>query len=286
MNTKDKRSLWSNSTQTQYFLIPDDEALPTGNFILCSLKGDKKNVDSTAITSFEITESEAKAYLQAEMNQALEEAKNAFSNFMAFSTQSSQEIPSNSTPSLEQTRSNQNLISALLGVTPEELQNNPDAAKTAFLNLYTQLKKFVGESTSKNPTEVDAVRSRLQSLRETFSTQGIKISGEIEELPKKLQEVLSSSNIEEYLKEIVDKLRDFADQIDKSPDAVGQKIDEMIHSSLKDLFIEEEKRLEEKRKQQYRQSAQDAIAQSFKNMGIPSFAGGDLKVETSEEDET
>jgi hypothetical protein len=71
----------------------------TGDFILCSLNGDEKNVDSTALASFEITESEAKAYLQAEMNQALEEAKNSFSNFMAFSTQTSQAAPSNPSPS-------------------------------------------------------------------------------------------------------------------------------------------------------------------------------------------
>jgi hypothetical protein len=269
----------------RYFLIPDDQALVTGDFILCSLNGNKKNVDSAALAYFEITESEAKAYLQTEMNQALEEAKNSFSNFMAFSTQTSQAAPSNPSPSSDDTQSTQNLVSTLLGVTPEELQNNPEAAQTAFLSLYTGLKEFVGASTSKNPAEVEAARSHLHSLRETLSTQGINISEEIEEIPKKLQEVLSSSDIEGYLKEIVAKLRDLADQINQSPDAVGQKIDETIHTLSKDLFIDEEKRLEEKRTQQYRQSAQDAIAQSFKNLGIPSFAGGDLKLENSQQEE-
>jgi hypothetical protein len=285
MKSNLKRSLWIDSTRSRYFLIPDDQALVTGDFILCSLNGDKKNVDSAALASFEITESEAKAYLQTEMNQALEEAKNSFSNFMAFSTQTSQAAPSNPSPSSDDTQSTQNLVSTLLGVTPEELQNNPEAAQTAFLSLYTGLKEFVGASTSKNPAEVEAARSHLHSLRETLSTQGINISEEIEEIPKKLQEVLSSSDIEGYLKEIVAKLRDFADQINQSPDAVGQKIDETIHTLSKDLFIDEEKRLEEKRKQQYRQSAQEAIAQSFRSLGIPSFAGGDLKLENSQQDE-
>lgn len=285
MNTEDKCTLWNDYTRSRYFLIPGDQALTAGDFILCSLKGDRKNVDSTAIASFEITESEAKAYLQAEMNQAVEEAKNAFSNFIAFSTIASQESASKSTPSSDQIQSTQNLISKLIGFTPEELHNNPKAAQTAFLSLYTGLKEFVSASTSKNPAEVEAARSRLHSLRETLSTQGINISEEIEELPKKLQEVLSSSNMEGYLKEIVAKLRDLADQINQSPDAVGQKIDETIHSLSKELFIDEEKRLEEKRTQQYRQSAQDAIAQSFKSLGIPSFAGGDLKLENSQQEE-
>jgi len=285
MKSNLKRSLWNNSTRSRYFLIPDDQDLVTGDFILCNLNGDKKNVDSAALAPLEITESEAKAYLQAEMNQALEEAKNSFSNFMAFSTQTSQAAPSNPTPSFDQTQSTQNLISKLIGVTPEELQNNPEAVQTAFLNAYTEFKELLGASTSKNPAEVEAAQSRLHSLRETLSTQGINISEEIEELPKKLQEVLSSSDIEGYLKEIVAKLRDLADQINQSPDAVGQKIDETIHTLSKDLFIDEEKRLEEKRTQQYRQSAQDAIAQSFKNLGIPSFAGGDLKLENSQQEE-
>ena len=285
MSSEEKHSLWLDSIRSHYFLIPDNQAIASGDFILYSLKGDEKNVDSTALASFEITESEAKAYLQTEMNQALEEAKNSFSNLMAFSTQTSQAAPSNPDPSFDKTQSNQNLISKLIGVTPEELQNNPEAVQTAFLNVYTEFKELLGASTSKNPAEVEAARSRLHSLRETLSTQGINISEEIEELPKKLQEVLSSSNIEGYLKEIVAKLRDLADQINQSPDAVGQKIDETIHSLSKDLFIDEEKRLEEKRTQQYRQSAQEAIAQSFKNLGIPSFAGGDLKLENSQQEE-
>jgi hypothetical protein len=43
--------------------------------------------------------------------------------------------------------------------------------------------------------------------------------------------------------------------------------------------------LEEKRKQQYRKSAQDAIAESFRSLGLPSFAGGDLKLENSQQEE-
>lgn len=285
MNIEERRSFWIDSTRTRYFIIPDNQEIPFGDFLLCTLNGDEKNVDGTAITSFEITESKAKAYLQAEMNQAVEEAKNAFSNFITFSTKASQESASKSTPSSDQTQSTQNLISKLIGFTPEELQNNPEAVQTAFLNVYTEFKELLGASTSKNPAEVEAAQSRLHSLRETLSTQGINISEEIEELPKKLQEVLSSSDIEGYLKEIVAKLRDFADQINHSPDAVGQKIDETIHTLSKDLFIDEEKRLEEKRTQQYRQSAQDAIAQSFKSLGIPSFAGGDLKLENNQQEE-
>ena len=271
-------SLWTDSKRSRYFLIPEKQKLARGSFVICTLTGIKKKVTQTAIASFEIPETEAKAYLQAEMNQAMAQAKTAFSNLVSFSTGASQEPPSNPTPSSEQTSSVSNIISSLLGVTPEELQNNPEAAQTAFVNIYTELKEFVDESTSKNPTQVEAARARVRSLRETLQAQGVNITEDIEELPNKLQEVLSSSKIEGYLQEIVTKLRDLADQIDQSPDAVGQKIDETIQSLSKDLFVDEEKRQEEKRKQDYKQSAQNAIAQSFKSLGLRSFAGGDLNI--------
>jgi hypothetical protein len=48
-----------------------------------TLNGDEKKVDYNVLNPFEIPESEAKLYLQAEITQALDEAKNAFSNFPA-----------------------------------------------------------------------------------------------------------------------------------------------------------------------------------------------------------
>lgn len=285
MNSKNKPSLWTDSTRSHYFLIPDNQELPNGDFILYNLNGNEKRVDSTALTSFEIPDSEAKTYIQTEMNQAFEEAKNAFSNFIAFSTQTSQEAPSNPTPSSEKKQSAQNLISSFLGISYEELQNNPETAQTAFLNIYTELKQLLGESTSKNPSEVEETRALLRSLQEKLELQGINVGKEMEELPNRLREVFASSNIEEYLREIVAKLQGFADQISQSPDAVGQKIDETIKSLNKDLFIDKEKRLEEERRQEYRKSAQDAIAESFSKLNIPSFTGGFLNLENSQQQE-
>ena len=71
-----------DSTRSRYFLIPNDQELSSGDFIILTLNGDEKKVDYNALNSLEIPESQAKAYLQAEMTQALDEAKNAFSNFL------------------------------------------------------------------------------------------------------------------------------------------------------------------------------------------------------------
>ena len=282
---KGKGSLWLDSTRSHYFIIPNDQELSRGDFIILTLNGDEKKVDYNALNSLEIPESQAKAYLQAEMTQALDEAKNAFSNFLELELQTSHEVSSNPLPSFDQTPSDEELISSLFGTTPEELQNNPKAAQTTFVNFSNELQELLEESSSKSPNRVEAARAGVSALREKLQAQGINVGEEMDELSDKLLEAFSDSKIEDYLQKILAKLRDLADQIEQSPDAVGQKIDETIQSLSKDLFVDQEKRLEEKRKQQYRKSAQDAIAESFRSLGLPSFAGGDLKLENSQQEE-
>ncbi len=268
MNNQDKCSLWIDAKRQRYFLIPDNQKLSRGRFVISTLTGTQKKVTQTAIANFEISESAAKAYLENEMNQAMAQAKIAVSNLMFFSTKTSEKTPPTSTKA--------EIISSLLGVSFEELQNNPEAAESAFVNIYTQLKQFLSDSTSENYTQVENARSRVRHLREILQAQGINISEEIEELPNKLQEVLSSANLEEYLQQIVVKLRDLTEEIEQSPDGVGQKIDETIKSLSKDLFSDEEKELEQKKKQDYQQSAENAIALSLKSRGFTTFAGGDF----------
>ncbi len=75
MNSEEKHSLWLDYTRTRYFLIPDNQNIPTGDFILFNLTGKKKTVALTAIASFEITEEQAMAYLETELNQLIEQIK-------------------------------------------------------------------------------------------------------------------------------------------------------------------------------------------------------------------
>ncbi|MEQ9009573.1 MAG: hypothetical protein RLP12_16960 [Ekhidna sp.] len=63
MNSKNKCFLWINYTRSRYFLIPENQNIPTGDFLIFNLTGEKKKVALTAITSLERTEEEAITYL-------------------------------------------------------------------------------------------------------------------------------------------------------------------------------------------------------------------------------
>ncbi|MDZ8109227.1 MAG: hypothetical protein RM338_26870 [Nostoc sp. DedQUE12a] len=272
MNNQDKVSLWTDSKHQRYFLIPDNQKLSRGRFVISTLSGTQKKVTQIAIANFEIPESAAKAYLEIEIHQAMAQAKIAVSSLMLSSTETSEK----SSPVSKETPSVSNILSSLLGAKVEDLQNNPEAAKIAFVNIYTKFKEFLGESISDNYTQVESTRSHLHHLRGTLQAQGINISEEIEVLPNKLQELLSSANIEEFLQEIVIKLRDLTEEIEQSPGGFEQIIDETIKSLSKDSFSDEEKELEEKKKEDYKQSAENAIAQSLKSRGFTTFAGGNF----------
>jgi hypothetical protein len=261
MNSLFKPTLWTDYSRSRYFLIPNDQNLSSGDFILYSLQGDETKVDATELISLEITESEAREYLQADMNQALETAKNAFGDFMQFAAQTFQ------------TSSEPSPVSSVLGINPQELQNKPEIAKETTQNLYTELQELLKEANLQNPQQVESANSRINSLQETLQTQGIDISEEMEELTHKLQEILVSPDIQKNLPAIFASVQNLLNNIDQSPEKLGETLDNLIQSISEDILTAQEKILDEQRQQKYRQSAQDAIAESFKSLGIPSFAG-------------
>ncbi|MFN6571259.1 hypothetical protein [Dendronalium sp. ChiSLP03b] len=180
---EDKYSLWIDYTRSRYFLIPENQDISTGDLIIFNLTGEKKTVSSTALTSFEVTEVEVRAFLETELNQLMEKIE----------------------------------IS-------EKMKN---------------------------------------------------------ELPNILEELFSSSNIEKCITEIVSQVLNLADEIDQSPELLEHKLYESLTSLSKDLFAKQEKQLKEKRKEEYRKSAKEAVTQSLSSFVLPSFTDKDWFSEIS-----
>ncbi len=127
-NTEDKGSLWIDATQTRYFLISNRQELSDGNFPLHNLDGEQKEVAIAKIASYEITQEQATAYLESQINQAIDQAKDALFNQISFFIGKTPETPQQ-TPTLSE------LMTVLLGVSQEELSNHPEKAKASLDNL-------------------------------------------------------------------------------------------------------------------------------------------------------
>jgi len=278
--------LWLDSTQTRYFLIPTRQKLPRGDFILHTIDGEEKKVNATVLTPFEITEEEANTYLQTEIEQVMEQAKNALSNLITSSVEQGR-ADSISTPSSDQFLSN--LMAALMGVTPEEVQNNPATAEAGLQNLLSQLKAIIHGSLSEDPAQLEAARDRVRSLQITLKAHSIELGEALEKFPDRLNALQRFSKQTPDLQQTTAKLRELADKIDPSSADKGRSLGEVMAAfvqTYQKLFgKEDEAQAEERRQQEYREMADKAIARSLSDFKMPSFEFQDLLPRTNQQPE-
>ena len=207
-----KISLWINSTRTRYFLIPNNQNLPPGNFTIQTLTGITKQVDVKALTPLEITVEQAKPYFQTELEQSIQQVKNAFSAFAGFAAAAKGQTTSNTKPP----QPSSNPIATLLGMSPEELRDNPQAIKAGWNNLVDGFKDVLRGATSEDTTHLEIARTRMRQLREHLQTQGVEVNNSIEELPNKLRENYLVSEKEPNLQESAAKLKEATEKVEKS----------------------------------------------------------------------
>lgn len=204
-----KISLWTNSNRSRYFLIPNNQNLPPGNFTIQTLTGITKQVDVTALTPLEITAEQAKPYFQAELEQSIQQVKNAFSTFADFAAAAKGQTTSNTKPP----QPSSNPIATLLGISPEELRDNPQAIKAGWNKLVDGFKDLLRGATSEDETHLEVARTRMRQLREHLQAQGVEVNNSIEELPNKLRENYLSSDTEPNLVESAAKLEETTNKL-------------------------------------------------------------------------
>ncbi len=281
-----QHSLWIDTTQTRYFLIPTRQKLKSGDFILHNLDGEERKVNPTSLTPFEITEEEANTCLQTEIEQVMEQAKNALSNLITSSVEQGR-VDLTSTASSDEFLSN--LMAALMGVTPEEVQNNPATAEAGLQNLLGQLKAVIHGSLSENPAQLESARDRIRSLQVTLQSHSIELGEGLEKFSDRLHDLHRLSKQAPELQQTTAKLRELADKIDPSSVHQGHSLGEVMAAfvqTYQKLFgKEDEAQAEERRQREYREIADKAIAQSLNKHPMPSLKFEDLLPKTSHQHE-
>src|SRR5262249_8158563 len=74
-------TLWSDSARSRFFLIPDEQQLPLGDFVIRTITGGKKEVHSASLVSFELTEEEARKWLEHQFGNMLDSARGVVERF-------------------------------------------------------------------------------------------------------------------------------------------------------------------------------------------------------------
>ena len=82
MNSSLSFYLWFNSDRTRFFLVPSDQELPSGDFILRQGVSHQMQVDELALQPYEITREAARSHLDSQAEHVLDEAKSSVLNFL------------------------------------------------------------------------------------------------------------------------------------------------------------------------------------------------------------
>jgi len=197
--------------------------LPEGDFIMQTLTGNEQQaVELSAVAEFEITEMEAKQYVSAETNQALENAKSAFADFVEAVAQEAKqqaatqaELPLRVTPGL---------VTDLIGFTADELREKPEILEERVNDFFGGVKTFLQGVTSENPAELEPARDQIRSLRATFEKHGVETNEAMEQLPGKMRTAYLSADREESLKSSAAELEKLADLVTQTAASASQQL--------------------------------------------------------------
>jgi hypothetical protein len=82
MNSSSLICLWFNSDRTRFFLVPKDQELPIGNFMLRRGVSHQISVDEMALQPYEVAKEAARAWLDNQAGHVMEEVKDSTLEFL------------------------------------------------------------------------------------------------------------------------------------------------------------------------------------------------------------
>jgi hypothetical protein len=164
-----------------------NEILPDGNFLILTLLGEEKKVSINAITPFEITEIEAKQYLETEIQQGLENVKIPIVEIIESSFSQKPQIDNDEEFIID-------LISKITNISPQEIKNNPELAKLGLEKFMQQFKEILDNSLTDNSSQLQQSHQQIQPLQNVFIEHGIDMGDLLTKFPENLQKIRTSSN--------------------------------------------------------------------------------------------
>jgi len=194
--------LWSDLSRSRHFLIPDDEKLPSGDFILRTLTGRQQQVDPKALEPFEISQEQAKAWLKGQLGQVLQSAKGAVMDALSRGLAKMQEFeppqsePSPSAkkkPAAPESFKGLALLSALSGEPVERLRTDTEALSHSIQKIVAELSGIFEDATASADGSLKNARQRVRTLRTILKEHGLPISARVDLIPDRLRAMVHSA---------------------------------------------------------------------------------------------
>jgi hypothetical protein len=241
-----------------------NEILPDGNFLILTLLGEEKKVSINAIIPFEITETEAKQYLETEIQQGLEDVKIPLVEIIQSSLSQKPQIANDEEFIID-------LISKLTNASPGEIKNNPELAKLGLEKFMQQFKEILDNSLTDNSSQLQQSHQQIQPLQNVFIEHGIDMGDLLTKFPENLQKIRTSSNSNSQ--EISAKLQEFSQKIDINNQDFKQVLLSFIET-YDQIFTNEE--IKDKQQEEQERIIDKTIKDSLEKHPLPSLKFEDL----------
>lgn len=244
MDKPKSKKLWSNTSRTRHFLIPDEVELPAGTFELRTLTGRNKHIDQASIVQYEVTHEQAQTWLKDQFAQVIDTAKESILDSMREkmaqkpdldawfnrprgtpppqpSTERSTERPKQQDKSKAKPKEASpalSLFAKLSGISPEQLNADPESFERALQSLLGQAGDFFSDATAEDETRLKTAREHIQTFRSTLQQHGLNVSEGMDRLPDKLREAYRSAEQDMGAGELAQHLESLADGLQKAAD--------------------------------------------------------------------
>lgn len=181
-------SLHTDAERRWYFLIPDGETLPEGDFEIFTLLGHPSRVNPDVLVQYEITRDDAQEWIKLQMMGWLHRAGEAFKKVVEEAhTKGHPDAPK--TPPTFKPRWGIEVIADLMGESIAKLQNDPDARRRGWERLFYDAAVIFQAAKSGNPDELTLARAHLREIIRILREHGVPVSDSLEEFPQQLHDL-------------------------------------------------------------------------------------------------
>jgi hypothetical protein len=213
-----KKTLYADPSQTRFYWIPDDAAIPPGELVLRSLTGKRLDVSAAAVQDYRITEEQAKELTREVVARASKTASALLAGLGGMLQEASKRAAEVGRPP---PGDREPKVADALGVTEDQLRNDPDAVVEGIKRAGQGLQQVLKEAIDTGREADAATRERVRRLAEMAGANIDATQTTVDELLEKLREFLANPELEKRVNDATTRLKDLADELRTERRGVG-----------------------------------------------------------------
>lgn len=218
MDEPAKKILYADPSQTRFFWIPDDAAIPPGELVLRSLTGKQLDVSAAAVQEYRITEERAKELTREAVANVSRMASSFLAGLGGILQEASRRAADVGRPPPGEREPE---VAKALGVTEEELHNDPDAVMDGLKRAGQGLQQVLKEAIEGGREADASTRERIKRLAEIVGANVDEAQESVDDLIVKLKEYLADPELTKRVHDATTRLKDLADELGTERKGVG-----------------------------------------------------------------